>query len=92
MNSCTAGSGYVPQEQILFSKSVRENIQFGQPAPAMTIMQAITVPQPLTGISAPCPTGWIQWLENAAFPVRGTEAAGIAVACLHRRSRYSGSG
>lgn len=34
--------GYVPQEQILFSKSVRENIQFGKPnAPDDDIMEAI---------------------------------------------------
>ncbi len=35
--------GYVPQEQILFSKSVRQNIQFGlDQADDDTIMQAIT--------------------------------------------------
>lgn len=35
--------GYVPQEQILFSKSVRQNIQFGlDKADDDTIMQAIT--------------------------------------------------
>lgn len=35
--------GYVPQEQILFSKSVRQNIQFGSDnADDDTIMQAIT--------------------------------------------------
>lgn len=34
--------GYVPQEQILFSKSVRENIQFGKPgADDVYIMEAI---------------------------------------------------
>lgn len=34
--------GYVPQEQILFSKTVRENIQFGQPGADDTIiMKAI---------------------------------------------------
>ncbi|MDO7905734.1 ABC transporter transmembrane domain-containing protein [Paenibacillus sp. JX-17] len=34
--------GYVPQEQILFSKSVRENIQFGKPgADDSVIMEAI---------------------------------------------------
>ncbi|MEC0331013.1 ABC transporter transmembrane domain-containing protein [Paenibacillus macerans] len=34
--------GYVPQEQILFSKTVRENIQFGfKDAPDETIMEAI---------------------------------------------------
>lgn len=34
--------GYVPQEQILFSKTVRENIQFGKPgASDDTIMEAI---------------------------------------------------
>ncbi|MEF2965106.1 ABC transporter transmembrane domain-containing protein [Paenibacillus sp. M1] len=34
--------GYVPQEQILFSKTVRQNIQFGLPgAPDETILEAI---------------------------------------------------
>lgn len=34
--------GYVPQEQVLFSKSVRQNIQFGQPgASDEVIMEAI---------------------------------------------------
>ncbi|QNR69347.1 ATP-binding cassette domain-containing protein [Paenibacillus peoriae] len=36
--------GYVPQEQILFSKSVRENIQFGKPhADDDDIMEAIRI-------------------------------------------------
>ncbi|WP_334072894.1 ABC transporter ATP-binding protein [Paenibacillus sp. A14] len=34
--------GYVPQEQVLFSKTVRQNIQFGRPdAPDEVIMEAI---------------------------------------------------
>lgn len=34
--------GYVPQEQVLFSKTVRQNIQFGRPeAPDEIIMEAI---------------------------------------------------
>ncbi|GGH18247.1 ABC transporter ATP-binding protein [Paenibacillus segetis] len=42
LNQLYSWIGYVPQEQILFSKSVRENIQFGlKDAPDDIIMEAI---------------------------------------------------
>lgn len=57
--------GYVPQEQVLFSKSVRQNIQFGKPgASDDVIMEAIRTAHS-TGIWGHCLTVWIHlWVKK----------------------------
>jgi len=94
--------GYVPQEGVLFSKTIQENVLFGRRAPEGLDPREISYPAPLAApavldasreSSAPeAPDGTAAVLSTAEMPARNAHAADARAADAHAADGHAADG